>query len=88
MKKKPRKKSHRIEDSLLIDATRLRTALWLACLKITDGDLIAAIDLSEELYDSAPQFLEQLASGGTQDLPVPDVTPYIRDFDIGSHLWN
>ncbi|PZM77183.1 MAG: hypothetical protein DKT66_28500 [Candidatus Melainabacteria bacterium] len=69
MKKKAEKIDREVVENMMVDTTRLRAALMLACLELTQGDLIAAIDLSEELYDTAPKLLEGLNETGLDNLP-------------------
>lgn len=69
MKKKAEKIDREVVENMMVDTTRLRAALMLACLELTDGDFMAAMDLSEDLYDAAPQLLEGLNETGLQNLP-------------------
>jgi hypothetical protein len=58
----------------------------LASLKISDGDLETALEVSEDLYDSAPRFLDQLSNDGLSEWfsPPPSILPYIGDPDVSS----
>ena len=49
MKKKAEKIDREVVENMMVDTTRLRAALMLACLELTDGDFMAAMDLSEDL---------------------------------------
>lgn len=69
MKKKAEKIDREVVENLMVDTSRLRAALMLACLELTQGDFIAAMDLSEDLYDAAPQLLESLTEAGLDNLP-------------------
>lgn len=69
MKKKAEKIDRAAVENLMVDTSRLRAALMLACLELTEGDPIAAMDLSEDLYDAAPQLLEVISAAALDSLP-------------------
>lgn len=69
MKKKAEKIDREVVEKLMVDTSRLRGALMLACLELTGGDFMAAMDLAEDLYDAAPQLLDHLTETGIENLP-------------------
>jgi hypothetical protein len=69
MKKKAKKIDRVAVENLMVDTSRLRAALMLACLELTEGDPIAAMDLSEDLYDAAPQLLEVISEAALESFP-------------------
>lgn len=69
MKKKAEKIDREAVENLMVDTSRLRAALMLACLELTEGDFIAAMDLAEDLYDAAPRLLDELTQTGLDNLP-------------------
>ena len=69
MKKKAEKIDRAVVENLMVDTSRLRAALMLACLELTEGDLVAAMDLAEDMYDAAPQLLDSLTDTGIGNLP-------------------
>lgn len=70
MKKKAEMIDRQAVENLMVDTTRLRAALMIACLEITEGDPIAAMDLAEDFYDAAPQLLAGLNETGIDNLPA------------------
>lgn len=61
MKKLTKKsKKQTVTQEALVDTFRLRTALYLACLKLSGGDMDAACETAEYLYDHAPELLEKM----------------------------
>ncbi|MBA3991960.1 MAG: hypothetical protein C0469_00440 [Cyanobacteria bacterium DS2.3.42] len=69
MKKKAKKIDREAVENLMVDTSRLRAALMLACLELAEGDPIVAMDLSEDLYDAAPQFLEVVTEAAFESFP-------------------
>lgn len=72
MKKKAAKVDkidRQVVENLMVDTSRLRAALMIACLEITEGDPIAAMDLAEDFYDAAPELLAGLTETGLDNLP-------------------
>lgn len=59
----------KIPEDALVDSLRLRSALLLACIELTDGDPIAAWELAEDFYDMAPNLVEHLNEQGIKNLP-------------------
>lgn len=57
-------------ENAMVDSTRLRTALMIACIELTGGDLLEAMDLAEHFYDEAPKLLTQLTEEGISNLPA------------------
>lgn len=67
-------------ESAMVDSTRLRTALMIACLELTGGDPLEAMDLAEHFYDEAPKLLSLLTEQGVSNLPAGPAQ--ILDFPI------
>lgn len=80
MKKKAQMIDREVMEHAMIDSTRLRAALLLACTELTGGDPIEAWGLAEEFYDAAPSLLnalldpDKLPCGPAKVLPFPAKT--------------
>lgn len=57
-----------VVENMMLDTTRLRAALLLACIELT-GDPMDAFDLAEHFYDLAPDLIEHLTEDGLSNLP-------------------
>ena len=53
----------------MVDSTRLRTALIMACMMLCDGDPFEACSLMEEMYHDAPDFIDEIARRARQQPP-------------------
>ncbi|MBN9394287.1 MAG: hypothetical protein J0H83_03515 [Candidatus Melainabacteria bacterium] len=71
MKKKHKHKmiSRDVVENAMIDTTRLRAALLLACTELTGGDPIEAWGLAETFYDEAPKLLAVLSAETVEKMP-------------------
>jgi len=69
MKKNADMISRESVENCMLDTMRLRAALMIACLEMTDGDLEEAWDLAEHYYDLAPTLIEGLTEEGLSNLP-------------------
>lgn len=74
MKKLPKKRRKQTEtQEALVDTFRLRTALYMACLQLSGGDMDAACETAEHLYDHAPELLEKMNEAApSADLKQPE----------------
>lgn len=69
-KKKLTKAESQFMENSMEDTVRLRAALMIACTELTGGDPLAALELSEEFYDMAPELLGILTAEGLENLPA------------------
>jgi hypothetical protein len=69
MKRKLKKSERQLMGNAMVDSTRLRAALMIACTALTEGDPIEALELAEYFYDEAPELLKTLTADGIENLP-------------------
>jgi hypothetical protein len=69
MKTKLKKSDRQVMENAMVDSTRLRAALMIACTALADGDPIEALELAEYFYDEAPELLKILTADGIEKLP-------------------
>ena len=68
MKTKLKKSERQFMENAMVDTTRLRAALMIACTELA-GDPLQGLLLAEHFYDEAPQLLKELTSEGFDNLP-------------------
>lgn len=68
-KKKLSDSERNFMENAIVDSSRLRVALLMACTELTGGDPMAAMELSEQFYDEAPNVLKALSESGLDNLP-------------------
>ncbi len=54
-------------EDMLVDPTRLRAALYLACIHMTGGDLLAAMEAAAEFYEATPDLLQHAEKATVRD---------------------
>ncbi|HEY9757680.1 MAG TPA: hypothetical protein V6C97_21100 [Oculatellaceae cyanobacterium] len=69
MKTKLKKSKSAFMENAMVDSTRLRAALMMACTALADGDPMEGLALAEEFYDEAPKLLKIMTEGGIDNLP-------------------
>ncbi len=69
MKSKLKKSERQFMENAMVDSTRLRAALMIACTELAEGDPIEGHMLAEQLYDEAPKLLKELTGAGLANLP-------------------
>ncbi len=58
-----------VTKEALTDTFQLRTALYMACLQMSGGDMDAACEAADYYYDNAPELVEKMGEVYLRNLP-------------------